>query len=74
MTGDDEWIFGVKVRGAVREWSGCVYFNPDLGGKEGGWVWMTRVDDSMPRGLALSRAAAMAQVEAALGVDCTPPS
>jgi hypothetical protein len=39
--GDDQWIFGEKIRGLVRRRIAEVYFDEDLDDPRGGWVWMT---------------------------------
>lgn len=68
-TGEDEWEFGEMVRGMIRAPVGEMYFDEDLSGREGGWVWFTRgVSPENPRGVAHTRQEAARRVEEALGL------
>lgn len=65
-TGGDNWVFGVPVRGLVRERLAEVYFDSDLkGGKDYGWVWFVPGDPWM-RGVVTSLTEAVAKCEAIL--------
>jgi hypothetical protein len=68
LMGEDDWVFGVKVRGAVRCYTGCIYFDEDIDSNEGGWVWIALVGPPSIRGLAVNRWTAMENVERALGI------
>lgn len=70
LTGDDEWVFGEKVRGMVRQAVAEIYFDEDLDGSPGGWIWFTREHG---RGRAVSRPQAVYAVEAALGLGQPSP-
>ena len=74
MSGNNEWVFGVKIRGIVRKPLAEVYFNEDIkqdGDPEYGWVWFAwtgRKDGQPERGVACSLPAAVLFCENALGV------
>jgi hypothetical protein len=46
FTGDDQWIFGPKVRGLVRMVAE-LYFDEAYEGRGGGWRWMTHVGNKV---------------------------
>lgn len=62
----DGWALGHKVRGIVRGIVAEVYFDAESNSKIGGWRWFLRRNDT--RGAAPSLLAAVAEVEAALGI------
>ena len=66
--GEDTWIFGLKVRGIVRQKFAEVYFNEGYEGREGGWRW--RAFNSVPpqSGYEINRSAAIIAAEKALGL------
>lgn len=65
--GNDEWIFGVKVRGLVREPLGGFYCDLDLHGSP--WVWVTHVAQiGFKRGSSDNLEMAANDVEKALGL------
>lgn len=66
--GDDQWVFGLKVRGFVRDVIGEIYFDEDRDDLRGGWVWMTHGLLSN-RGVAPTIYDAVRQVEESLGVQ-----
>lgn len=57
--GDDQWIYGTKVRGLVRQRIAEVYFDEDCDSPLGGWQWMA----GQRRGNAHSLAAAIQSAE-----------
>ena len=73
--GEDEWVFGVKVRGIIRHSYADIYFDEDLVGfvgTNGGWVWMVSAEADgviTVRGTASSFTLAVASCEKALGVS-----
>jgi hypothetical protein len=72
-TGQDEWVFGTKVRGMVRNPVGEIYYNEDIKEVEDkqrnyGWVWFTRNGEVEIRGIETSRGRAAKAVEEALGI------
>lgn len=40
LLGQDDWVFGVKVRGIVRDYEAQIYFDEDDDSREGGWKWL----------------------------------
>lgn len=63
--GDDNWAFGVKVRGLVRVRLGEVHFDPD----RGGWFWFVRDPVGLrERSKATTLLEAVNEVERVLGV------
>ena len=67
LHGDNEWVYGIKTRGIVRRPIAEVYFDEDLEGPLGGWVWMVHSKDSIKRGLALSLDDAVLECESVMG-------
>ncbi len=69
FVGDNEWIFGVKVRGVIRKLVAEIYYDEDSNDRRGGWVWMTYQDGGMgTRGKSISRTFAIIDAEEALGI------
>lgn len=72
ISGDDEWVFGIKIRGIVRELFAEIYFDPDRDDPEGGWRWMTYapipIEEESPNGLAITYQGAIKKCEKALGI------
>ena len=64
---EDNWVFGLCVRGMVRMPAAEVYFDDD--DKRGGWVWfITGPDMDKKRGIANSLEAAVDKCEELLGL------
>ena len=40
--GDDQWVFGKKIRGVVRYPIAEIYFDEEQTGRNGGWIWFTK--------------------------------
>ena len=71
MVGEDDWVFGVPVRGMVRDVLAAIYYDEDRDNKGGGWIWLTMSSRACPtnaRGVAVSRIEAARQAERALGI------
>lgn len=70
-TGNNDWIFGMKVRGLVRDPRAEIYFN-DSDGPTGGWVWMAwpsgRPGRPVVRGVEEQFQDAAIEAERALGI------
>lgn len=70
MVGEDDWVFGVRVRGLVRSTLAYFYFNEDINDERGGWVWCAPgtppLTGQPPRGVAGCRAHAARACEEAL--------
>jgi hypothetical protein len=71
--GDDEWVFGVKVRGIARDRLAELYFDPDSNNPRGGWFWMV-YGPPATRGAATSLSAAVRAAEVAMGQPVKPPA
>lgn len=76
--GDDNWIFGVKIRGVkirgvIRDVLAEVYFAEEVNGPEGSWSWMVHQKKDMAkwreRGLARSFQTALVSCEKAMGIE-----
>jgi hypothetical protein len=65
--GDNQWDFGIKIRGAVREKAADVFFDEAYSGPDGGWVWIVYTPN-LTRGRAAKRHWAMAEAEKVLGI------
>lgn len=76
MVGQDDWIFGEKIRGIVRTQLALVYYNEEPRNPEGGWIWRllgepcnAAMATGRPyRGASPSLSAAIWQAEQALGI------
>lgn len=72
ISGDNEWVFGVKIRGIIRELLAEIYFDPDRDSPQGGWHWMTYAptpnEEEPPSGLAINYQSAVKKCEKALGI------
>lgn len=68
--GDDEWVFGRKVRGMVRWPRAEIYFNEELDSCKGGWIWMAWVGPkrNYRRGVEGKLEFAVEAAERALGI------
>jgi hypothetical protein len=65
--GNNDWVFGLCVRGMVRMPKAEVYFDDDA--KRGGWVWfITGPNMNEQRGIANSLEAAVDKCEELLGL------
>jgi hypothetical protein len=67
-SGNDEWAFGLLVRGIVRHPYGEVYFDDERADENGGWVWFVYPlrypsETSRPRGAEVYRRDAIDRVE-----------
>jgi hypothetical protein len=73
-TEGDNWRFGVMIRGVIRRSFAQVYYDEDLMGPDGGWVWLLlphKEDDRYlfpARGRAISLQDAVWAAEEALGL------
>ena len=69
--GEDEWAFGQKIRGVVREYKGMVYYSEEYK-KPCGYIWVARGNELAyayeQRGMESSLTAAINQVEKAFGI------
>jgi hypothetical protein len=63
----DNWIFGEKIRGIVRDKKAEIYINESYNGKEGGWFWRV-FGDKATGGVTYSRNQAIWVCEVALGI------
>lgn len=74
--GQDDWVFGEKVRGIVRVRVAEVYYNENSTDPKGGWIWVLlgkgRVgawDNGRPnRGISASLSDAICDAEEAMGI------
>jgi hypothetical protein len=73
VSGDNEWVFGIKIRGIIRELFAEIYFDPDNDNPEGGWRWMvhapTPIEVEPPNGFAINYQEAIKECEQALGIN-----
>lgn len=65
---DDTWIFGLKIRGIVRQRLAEVWFDPDCLSREGGWHWLAYNTTPPRRGIAANRSLAIWEAEKRLGI------
>jgi hypothetical protein len=69
LVGTDNWIFGEKVRGLVRNKKAEIYYNDEWTGKEGGWRWKVFNGKPDVGGYAASRGWAIYNCELELGYE-----
>ncbi len=63
------WVFGVKIRGVVRIPLAEIYFDEEKDGRDGGWRWMIHFPPGISGGYVVTRYAAFAECERALGIE-----
>jgi hypothetical protein len=72
LQGQDEWVFGIPVRGLIRTKIAEIYFDEE----QGGWIWFVRgapaYDSITERGKAPTLSMAVELAEKALGVEPGP--
>lgn len=51
LIGDNEWIFGEKIRGLIRVILAEVYYDEDRDDPHGWWIWMAYKDEQTVRGV-----------------------
>ena len=76
MVGQDEWVFGEKIRGVVRSQLAELYYNEDSDHPAGGWIWLllgkaykqAKTNGKPTRGVSGSLSAAVWDAEEAMGI------
>lgn len=72
MTGNDEWVFGIKLRGVVCYPLAEIYFDEDKEGPEGGWRWIVHpplpLETQPPGGYTTNFEHAIGSCEESLGI------